>query len=570
MWSIFSRTTANKNNKPFFQPFDIPNFLEELKCHGNCVQEHASATSAASHGKKTQSNAQELALKQFASLLGAFEFGWYEPFEPKNAGEAFFHSADRIAQMVESRNVFILREMSPICLSNEISRISITSHQSCNHSASVRLLGETALMSASCLGRLSDVNSLLTGSSLSQILCCSEHPKARGLDALFMSLFYGHVCVAKAILKWILKYFPQEISQMNRHPFCRHAELGCTSFMLACRFGDKELLNDMFELLDKCEYSRLGKKSDISVLLSSSEFNESKRNQELRLADCNGANALHHAIITANSECVEWLKEQWKSNPYYGLALDQNDVCYNVSDSCEDAKNVSKEEAEATLLEGSVFHRGIAASQCMLSPAFALLFIFHRNPKSKEHDADHHMKRFLKHAIQSDYQLLYDSLFSADSFLLSRFDFKVSVSQTLLEHELAVMMWGLCRNNQDSRRSQDLAKKHRLTAASSNSDVHSLEDPDLRTKEKSELAYHLMRNCTKSNEKRRFRQMQVQQRQEYIDNFTDSFDDEHWTESSVRKEVAHKLTEFNKNDWDSHWFKVRLLADSWCRAAPNA
>jgi hypothetical protein len=371
-------------------------------------------------------------------------------------------------------------------------------------------------MYAACLGQTKHVGELLGGCSLSQILSCSEHPEARGLDALFMSLFFGHVDVAKKIVKWTLEFFSEDLAHIDRHPFCRHNELGCTTFMLACRYGDADLLDDLFRLLDKCKISRAGTKS------GRAEFLELNRRDECLITDRNKANALHHAIIAANFEAVEWLKKE-RGNQ-------------DLQDSKECHPFIPVEEKESG--EKSVFGSGRVEKRLaarMLSPTFALLHTAHRNCANADD-----VKAFLQETIRSDYFLMYESLKRVDLLLLGRCDLDAFVPKPLQEYELAVMLWGICNRRQGSK----LANA-RHSAAHLDSDVN-VGHPIPQATGDFEMALHLMRKCADDRRSR-------------LDECATFSEDICDPETNVRKQIAQKLTELSESEWTSQWFKVQPL-----------
>lgn len=492
MWEIFSQTEQKKkplsleNPKRYFERFDEKMFknFQQNECR---VEEQV-----------------ESAVKFFKKMLHSFDFGWHEPFHPADAEETFYASVDQIAEIAESQDnhVFIIpgEELKLECLATAISRAAISSHFPVNQSASVRLFGETALMSAACLGNKDCVEALMEGCSLSQIVCRSQHPKALGLDALFMSLFYGHCDIAKVIVKRILDCVKGEsntvLEKLPEPFFCVHAESGCTSFMLACRYGDKELLDDLFKFLDKC--------GSPPALRSSSAYNNDKRAEELLRKDLWKANALHHAIITANAGAVEWLKKE--RDEYYVREWDKNQ---------QPKKNEDQEEVAAAHQvndEPSVFQSGFVAevlATSMLSPTFAQLCIsyqvfYHQAP------GEEYLKRLIKEAIRSDFDLLNESLLVVNKVLVSQSDPEPGVDKdvdSLQEYELAVMMWGLCVRDQ-------AAKKLEMTKF------------DALQKDRSIVA------------------------DDELDDLTES-------ETSTRGKIAMQLTELSEEDkWDSQWFKV--------------
>jgi hypothetical protein len=495
MWSIFSQTKQKK--KPlgtsseicpkYFEPFDKLAFeTDQLN-------------------KSRAEDQVNFAVEYFKKMLHSFGFGWHEPFHPETAEETFYDSVDQIAEIAESQDnhVFIIpgEELNHERLANAISRAAISSHFPVNQSASVRLFGETALMSAACLGKKDCVEALLEGCSLSQIVCRSQHPKALGLDALFMSLFYGYCDIAKVIVKRILHCVKEEsITVLEKLPepfFCVHAESGCTSFMLACRYGDKELLDDMFRFLDKC--------GSPPALRSSSAYNNDKRAEELLRKDRWKANALHHAIITANAVAVEWLKKE--RDEYYVCEWDKN----QQPKKNEDRQEVSA--ADEVDDEPSVFQSGFVAkvlATSMLSPTFAQLCISYQVIYLKAPGKEY-LKKLIKEAIRSDFDLLNESLLVVNKVLVSRSDPEPGVYEdvknSLQEYELAVMMWGLCVRDQ-------AAKKLEMTKCDTlQNDRNNVADDEL-------------------------------------DDLTES-------ETSTREKIAMQLTELSEEDqWDSQWFKV--------------
>lgn len=459
------------------------------------------------------------AVKHFAYILQSFDYSWYEAFEPENPTEEFFSLVDQIAEIVEStKKVFIIPQLSASSLSTEISRISIRSIVSGNHSASVRLYGETALMYAACLGQTKHVGELLAGCSLSQILSCSEHPQAHGLDALFMSLFFGHVDVAKEIVKCTLE-FSEDLAQIDRHPFCVHNELGCTTFMLACRYGDADLLDNLFQLLDVCRISRTLRKS-----VRHEDLEQNRREECLR-TDRNKANALHHAIIAANFEAVDWLKKKRSNQHWQNLK-----ECHQF--------NLVQEKEGKDFGRDSVFGSGRVEKRLaakMLSPTFALLHKAHRNCV-----VANDVKAFLQEAIRSDYCLMYESLKRVDLLLLGRCDLDASVPKPLQEYELAVMLWGICNRHHASKLAN---ARHSVARLDSHVNVG---DPILQPTGDFEMALHLMRKCAAD-------------RCSHVDECAASVEDTSDPETNVRKQIAQKLTEFSESEWTSPWFKVQPL-----------
>jgi hypothetical protein len=524
MWQLFSNTKRKKGGKVISSPNTMSPAADEPAyaattprsqdlCFFQPFDKRTLEAEKAKILSKTES--VTLAINYFNKMLSAFDFFWYEPFEPEDAGEEWHHSFDQIAEIAESTNpggtVCIIPEMNRTHLTNAISRVAITCHHACdNQSASVRLFGETALMSAACLGRTDEVELLMQGCSLSQILCRSQHPQALGLDALFMSLFYGHCAVAKAILKRILEVLQDETSSglpdAPRPYFCVHVASGVTSLMLACRYGDKDLLDNMFKFLDKCGHPR-------SVLLSSSEYNDIKRTEELLRKDHNNANALHHAIVTANAGAVEWLKNH----------LEKNDV-HNCKISPEEKPEALK--AVDVNDETSVFENGVVSKELapsILSPTFALLCILHRVSDGNERNQADDDQKLISKAIRSDFDLVCESLKIVDALLMTQSDFtdknglfithstqsdKNRAIAPLQEYELAVMMWGLCV--------RDATAKQLPTSTRSavRKDVNAVADDE-------------------------------------EEDLSDS-------EAEVRKKIAMQLTEFSEETdrWESQWFKV--------------
>jgi hypothetical protein len=201
---------------------------------------------------------KEELLQGFNSLLDVFGHEWWEVFEPPRGGETgllltnrvFYNPIQEIQQICESDRVFCIPNLQPAFLSFAFSRIAIESHLS----PDVRLLGETALMAAVCSQKQqghdeSPVELLLKSCSISQVLSKSEHRQALGLDALFMSIFYLRVGDAEKIADFVLdKCKPSKT--LHVFPFCTHSVLKCTTFMLACRYGNVHLLGKLFQLLE--------------------------------------------------------------------------------------------------------------------------------------------------------------------------------------------------------------------------------------------------------------------------------------------------------------------------------
>jgi hypothetical protein len=162
-----------------------------------------------------------------------------------------------------------------------------------------------------------------------------------------------------------------------------------------------------------------------------------------------------------------------------------------------------------------VFQSGFVArvlATSMLAPTFAQLCIsyqvvYHKAP-GKEY-----LKKLIKQAIRSDFDLLNDSLLVVNKVLVSQSDSEpeLGVDQdaqnSLQEYELAVMLWGLCVRDQ-------AAKKLEMTKC------------DTLQKD---------RNIVADDE---------------LDDLTES-------ETSTREKIAMQLTELSAKDkWDSQWFKV--------------
>jgi hypothetical protein len=190
----------------------------------------------------------------FRNLMHVFSHEWWEPFDPYSKSKdtlsddpnsEFYNPVQEIQQICESGRVFYIPDFKSEFLSFAFCRISIETHLS----PDVRLLGETALMAAACnCNEKFDVDSLLRHCSISQVLSKSEHAQASGLDALFMSIFYLRISVSEKIIRFILKSCTG--NKLHVHPFCKHPVLGCTTFMLACRYGNVQLLDGLFEVLE--------------------------------------------------------------------------------------------------------------------------------------------------------------------------------------------------------------------------------------------------------------------------------------------------------------------------------
>ncbi len=564
MWKIFSGSLQTKQmektREPFFQPFALKSLVQKIEENKRKEERF----------RKTE---KDLAIATFGELLHTFTFNWTEPFCPDSATDKnFFNPAHEIAEICESSKIFMIPLLQPEYMAFGFSRIAIDSHLS----ASVRFLGETALMSAACAGNLKRVELLIEGSSLSQIMSLSQHPEAKDLDALFMCLFYAQVHAAKLIVQGMMKEFSDELSKINRNPLkCQHKVLGCTTFMLACRYGDKELLNEMFELLDKYTLNHTFKTKDQSqrpdLNLSISDYRDFKRNRVLMQEDRNGANALHHAIIAGNFEAVKWLKEKraaFKTQTWHSGLSDQDkkslkwlrDVNVHVRipdlDDPEnqygfwfDPENANNAQEEIWKKRPSVFQSGHVAeeaSSSVLSPAFALIYLM---PESND-------RSFLNRALHDDYNLLFQSLYRVDSHIMCQVENDVAFSKTeetnfesLQEYELAVMMWRWCDCNTLKQKlsaipEYDWKVLGDLVQTGPAEDIYSMID----------LAHCLRKRCKISR-------IQVDRQQElerYEEN--DVKDDEaikEESETSVREEIALELTEFSKEESDeSPWFKV--------------
>jgi hypothetical protein len=562
MWTIFSESfqteQMKKTAKKYFQ-----SFKEVLKSFGEKIE----------NPEKHWKNEKELANAIFGELLHIFSFHWTEPFCPDSAtatDKNFFNPAHEIAEICESSKFFLIPLLQPEYMAFGFSRIAIDSHLS----ASMRFLGETALMSAACAGNLQRVKLLMEGSSLSQIMSLSKHPEAEDLDALFMCLFYAQVHAAKLIVQGMMKEFSDELSKIDRNPLkCQHKVLGCTTFMLACRYGDKELLDAMFELLDKYTLDHTFKTKDQSQRpdLSISDYQDFKRNRVLMQEDRNGANALHHAIIAANFEAVKWLKEKraaFKTQTWYSGLSDQDkqslkclrdvNVHVRIPDLDDpvnqygfwfDPENANDAQEEIWKKRPSVFQSGHVAedaSSNVLSPAFALIYLM---PESND-------RSFLNRALHDDYNLLFQSLYRVDSHIMCQVENDVAFSTTketnfesLQEYELAVMMWRWCDCHPFKQKLSTIPEYDwnillDLVQTCPKEDIDSMID----------LAHCLRKRCKISR-------IQVDRQQE-LDRYeeNDVKDDEaikEESETTVREEIALELTEFSKEESDeSPWFKV--------------
>jgi hypothetical protein len=548
MWEIFSQS---KTKETFFQPFDLKSLAQKIEARPK--------------------NEKELANETFTLLLRTFTFHWTEPFCPDSATDKdFYNPAHEIAEICESSKIFMIPLLQPDYMSFGLSRIAIDSHLS----ASVRFLGETALMSAACGGNLKRVKLLIEGSSLSQIMSRSQHPEAEGLDALFMSLFYAQIRAATLIVHGMLKEFSDQLSKIDRNPLeCQHKVLGCTTFMLACRYGDKDLLDAMFELLDEYTLNHTFETKDHSQGpdLSISDYRNSERNRLLMRQDRNGANALHHAIISANVEAVQWLKEKraafqteawlselskeereklkWRCNVSNQIPdLDHPENQYGFWFEEEEAGQNAGKPEEIWKKRPSVFQSGHVAEEAsasVLSPAFALIYLL---PKTND-------LSFLNRAIHDDYNLLFQLLYRVDSHILCQVEYDVTFSKTketnfesLKEYELAVMMWRWCDSKPSTRK---LSAKSECDWKAPGDLVQT--GPEEDTKD-IYLAHRLMeRAFTSQNEVHR--QLELDGYEESDAKVVQAIKEE--SETNIRQEIALQLTEFSEEKPDdSPWFNV--------------
>ena len=160
-----------------------------------------------------------------------------------------------------------------------------------------------------------------------------------------------------------------------------------------------------------------------------------------------------------------------------------------------------------------MFQSGFVAkvlATSMLSPTFAQLCISYQVIYLKAPGKEY-LKKLIKEAIRSDFDLLNESLLVVNKVLVSQSDPEPGVYEdvknSLQEYELAVMMWGLCVRDQ-------AAKKLEMTKCDTlQNDRNNVADDEL-------------------------------------DDLTES-------ETSTREKIAMQLTELSEEDqWDSQWFKV--------------
>jgi hypothetical protein len=540
MWEIFSQTEeskqGNKTKKQFFQFFDL-----------------AGLTNSA----KNVTNEVHLANSALEQVLRTFTFDWYEPFRPDSGAtdDNFWNPTHEIAQICESSKVFIVPSLQPEHMSFGFSRIAIDSHAS----ASVRLNGETALMSAACSGNKKHVERLMQGCSLSQIMSRSEQSAAKGLDALFMCLFYAHIDVAKIIVQGILDNFSDDLAT---HPFCAHDVLGCTSFMLASRYGDQSLLDSMCQLLEKyssnCSLSEVRDDPDSKrSSMSTQELLDLNLNRVLMRQDRNGANALHHAVIAANLEAVKWIKEKrekLQTESWYTNLNDDDREQLKARGSIHNIPDLDRPEGLYNMLQwktSSVFQGGYVTEHNtrVLSPAFALIY----NDSNQYAETD--IRSFLKRTLHDDYTLLFVSLFAVDSRFMCQVDNEtLSINvEPLQEYELAVLLWrwsdsNPCRERQsvqwpcDSEsdlaiRLGNLKKEYELSSNCS--------EPPKPDDLHFDLARHMMKRCLRSKEEFHRRQELEQTRE---------CNAKH-VEVETRENIAQTLAEFTPGE-SSSWSEV--------------
>jgi hypothetical protein len=541
MWGIFSRTEefkqGNKTQKQFFQFFDL-----------------AGLTSSA----ENVTNEVHLANAALEQVLRTFTFDWYEPFRPDSGAtdDNFWNPTHEIAQICESSKLFIVPSLQPEHMSFGFSRIAIDSHAS----ASVRLNGETALMSAACSGNEKHVKRLMQGCSLSQIMSRSEQSGAKGLDALFMCLFYAHVKVAKIIVQCILDEFSDDLAT---HPFCAHDVLGCTTFMLASRYGDQSLLDSMCELLEKysSNYSRSEVKDDPDSKrssMSTQELRDLNLNRVLMQQDRNGANALHHAVIAANLEAVKWIKEKrekLQTESWYTNLNDDDREQLKARGSIHNIPDLDRPEGLYDMLQlktSSVFQGGYVTEHVktrVLSPAFALIY------NTNQH-AETDIRSFLKHTLHDDYSLLFVSLFAVDSRLMCQVDNEtLSINvEPLQEYELAVLLWRWSDSNPCCERQSmqwpcdsesDLAKRLGNLKKEYELSSNSSPEPPIPDDQHFDLARRMMKRCLRSKEEFH-RQQELEQTRECSAKHA---------EVETRENIAQTLTEFTPGE-SSSWSRV--------------
>jgi hypothetical protein len=344
--------------------------------------------------------------------------------------------------------------------------------------------------------------------------------------------------------------------------------------MLACRYGDKDLLNGMFKILNK--YTSNNSRVKCNDHRSTVEYQNIKGNRVLMRQDRNGANPLHHAIIAANSEAVEWLKEKRKeldTAKWHKKDIDDNDrnslkfkysghdEFFNPMDRSEyqgngiwfdldDEKEIAPENIWKK--RPSVFQSGHVAEQfstSALSPAFALIYMSQNGGENTE------MRTFLNRTIHDDFHLLFVSLLTVNSHIMCQVDNEVSsfdsdAPESLQEYELAVMLWKLCDSNPSER-----SPLSNPLSPEDDANMRFIRLLEQQPKKGFELA-GLMNLCEKSVKDRHRRQEQLERQQEG-DLEDDEADKDPEEETKVRQMIAMNMTEFKSNPKDeSSWFKV--------------